>query len=123
MTEEVFGRAFSILELVEAQRLEIEILLVAAEDQLEETRLRGEMLERADLSQLPVEGTDLDAVLAMARDLATGVAPRLAVSASSLRYRAYLGYLDELTGMYSRELRVVSIQGFRQAVLGRGDSA
>jgi hypothetical protein len=123
MTDEVFGRAFSILELVEAQRLRIEGLLAAAEDQLEDARLRAEMLERADLSQLPVAGADLDAVLGMARDLATGVAPRLAARARALRYRAYLEYLDELTRMYSRELHVVSIQGFRRAVLGRGDTA
>jgi hypothetical protein len=122
MTDEVFGRAFSILELVEAQRLRIEGLLAAAEDQLEDARLRAEMLERADLSQLPVAGADLDAVLGMARDLATGVAPRLAARARALRYRAYLEYLDELTRMYSRELHVVSIQGFRRAVLGRGDT-
>ena len=123
MTDEVFASAFSILELVEAQRRQIELLLVTAEDQLEDTRLRAEMLEQADLSQLPIEGTDLDAVLGMARDLATGVAPRLAASARALRYRAYLSYLDDLTRMYSRELRVVGIQGFRRAVLGRGDSA
>jgi hypothetical protein len=127
ITDEVVANGLSILRLTELQRGRVEELLAAAEAQVEGARAADELARRAGparldaVAQMARRGAQasVEGLLLLARSLATFGMPQLAARASALRYRAYLGYLDSLAGLYARELRAVDLAALRRLAGGR----
>ncbi len=128
ITDEIVGRALDILGLVEIQRQRILHLLDAAVDRLEQISAQADLLGGVDLARLPespAPGTAKPlaggpATTGMVRSLATHTLPRLSLRATILRYRSYLDYLDRLTRLYSRELKVIDLGTLRRLTGRRG---
>jgi hypothetical protein len=124
ITDQVISGGFDILRLIRTQRE----LLGRLEEQ---TRQRqSALVARCRLVAPRTSGgragraTRINAgagdALAMARLVATGVAPRLECEAALLRYRAYGGYLDGLEKIYARALPVVDLAAVRRVFGGAG---
>jgi hypothetical protein len=114
ITEEVEGQALDILRLIAEQRRKVEGLLISVRDRLDWVESEVRTLGDADLAGLGVLA-EAPETLAAARDLVTGVFPRLGLSATVLRYEQYLRYLDELAALYAGELKTVGLQSFLAA--------
>jgi hypothetical protein len=128
ITDEIVSQALDILGLVEIQRQRILHLLEVAVDRLEQLSAHADVLGGVDLAHLPEsiapgDATPLaddPATTGMVRSLATHALPQLSLRATILRYRSYLDYLDRLTRLYSRELKVMDIGTLRQLTGRRG---
>lgn len=57
--------------------------------------------------------------LEMIRTVATRTLPEIGLRARVLRYDGFLRYLDELSELYGRELKVVDLRRFRRRAGGR----
>lgn len=113
---EVLVAALDVLGLIARQRERVEGLLRSARRRLAAAEAEAEALAGLDLSRLAEEGfagaasllAGAPGTLAVVREMASGVLPRLSRSAALLRYQAYLSYLDDLASLYAGELRSVA---------------
>jgi hypothetical protein len=122
ITDEMLGRALDILVLIADQSRRVKQLLAMTESRLEQLRSKLEEMNVVDLARL-AESRGPGAASSLARDpaaaemirtIATTALPGFNLRAAALRYRRYLEYLEDLAGMYSRELRVVDFEAIRQ---------
>jgi len=120
VSDEVMAEAFDVVGLVERQRRRVGELRLAAAAELERAEARARLVPASLLAPLaattaggdrPAAGPVIEAV----RAIATHAIPALRARSTLVRYDAYLRYLDELTTLYTRELRVVDIGRFRAA--------
>jgi len=121
VSDEVMAEAFDVAGLVERQRHRVRDLRAAAAAELERAEARARRVPTSLLAPLAgaaADGgqpADIARVLETVRAVATEAIPALRARATLVRYDAYLRYLDELTELYTRELRVVDIGRFRAA--------
>lgn len=111
LTEEILGRAFDVQRLLDDQRQNVLRLRAAAQERLQQVAAEAEILRQADVvASLAADPETLEVL----HNLAFRTVPELGVRARILRYDAFLGYLDQLSELYARELKVVDLQRFRQ---------
>ena len=110
ITDELVRDALDILGLIELQRERVAQLLEQSERRLEQLPSRANLFRSVDLAQLIHDPAAATAV----RSLATSELPELNLRATAMRYQHYLTYLDELTKMYAKTLRVVNLDVMRQ---------
>jgi len=121
ITDEVMAEAFDVVGLVERQRRRVGDLRAAASAELERAEARARMVPASLFEPLVAaaagghRSADAGRVLDTVRAIATHAIPALRARSTLVRYDAYLRYLDELTTLYARELRVVDIGRFRAA--------
>ena len=121
ITDELVRQSLDILALIRIQRERIAGLLQQAESSHERIRSQAEPLRDVDLARLTrrlapgaASLVESPAAAAMARALAATALPDLNLRATVLRYRRYLGYLDELSSMYAQELGIVDLAAMRR---------
>lgn len=127
VTEELMAEALDVQRLLDDQRRHVEKLREATATRLEQVSGQAELLRDADLAQmvedrLPGTGSvlaDNPEAVEMLRTVATRTLPEMGLRARVLRYDAFLRYLDELSELYARELKVVDLRRFRRRVGGR----
>ena len=123
MNDAVYADAFKVLRLVERQQGRVRQLERMAEAKLRGAETPAALAREARLTQAGgLAGTtnaDLTAMLRTARSLAAAGLPQLAARADIVRYRAYRGYLAELTTLYASQLRVVDMALFRRVMTGQ----
>ncbi|MDP6579091.1 MAG: hypothetical protein QF681_00425 [Vicinamibacterales bacterium] len=123
MNDAVYADAFSVLRLVERQQERVRQLERLAEARLAGAATPAALARQARLAQaggaIGAPDADLTAILQTARSLAAAGLPQLSARADLVRYRAYQGYLTELTTLYASELRVVDMGLFRRVMTGR----
>jgi len=122
VTETLMTDAFDVLGLVDLQRRRVRAAREPAAAELARAEARARLLKGAPVMALGLgTGTDVEdaarRALDVVRSLAAHAIPALRVRATLVRYDAYLAYLDELTVLYGRTLKVVDIDRLR-AVLG-----
>ena len=121
VSDEVMAEAFDVVGLVERQRQRVRDLRAAAAAELERAEARARLVPASLLAPFTAAaaGSDRPAdagrVIETVRAIATHAIPALRARSTLVRYDAYLHYLDELTTLYTRELRVVDIGRFRAA--------
>jgi len=119
---QVMAEAFDVVGLVERQRQRVRDLRAAAAAELERAEARARLVPASLLAPFTAAAAgsdrpaDVGRVLETVRAIATQAVPALRARSTLVRYDAYLHYLDELTTLYTRELRVVDIGRFRAAV-------
>ena len=119
MNDAVYADAFNVLRLVERQQERVRQLERLAEAKLASAETPAALAREARLTQAGTRDLDLTAMLQTARSLAAAGLPQLSARADILRYRAYQGYLAELTALYASALRVVDMGLFRRVMTGR----
>jgi len=133
-TDEVVSRAFDVRRLIAEQRQRVLELRAAAEARLRRVTEEADLAREVDVRRIVGPSgpsgsagatgagvlTDDPAVLEAIRVLASRTVPALSAGAAVLRYGAFLGYLDELAALYSRELGVADLGVFRRRAEGRG---
>lgn len=128
VTEELMAEALDVQRLLADQRRQVEMLRDAAATRIEQVVGQAELLRETDLAQMVEDrfpGTggvlaDNPEAVEMLRTVATRTLPEMGLRASLLRYDAFLRYLDELSELYARELKIVDLRHFRRRVGGRG---
>gem|GEM_PF-1399401 len=129
-TDEVVSRAFDVRRLIAEQRQRVLELRAAAEARLRRVTEEADLAREVDVRRIvgpPGSAgatgagvlTDDPAVLEAIRVLASRTVPALNARAAMVRYEAFLGYLDELAALYSRELGVADLGVFRRRTEGR----
>ncbi len=121
VSDEVMAEAFDVVGLVERQRQRVRDLRAAAAAELERAEARARLVPASLLAPFTAAAAgsdrpaDVGRVLETVRAIATHAVPALRARSTLVRYDAYLHYLDELTTLYTRELRIVDIGRFRAA--------
>lgn len=128
VTDELMAEALDVQRLLDDQRRQVEGLRKIAVTRLEQVTGQAEMLRETDLAQVvedrfPGTGGVLaenPEAVEMIRTVVARTLPEMGWRARVLRYDAFLGYLDELSELYARELKVVDLRHFRRRVGGHG---
>lgn len=115
VTEEILAEALDVQRLIADQRANVQRLRATAEDRLQQVAVEAEILRNAQVVSFLAEDPEALEVL---QTLAFRTVPELGIRARILRYDAFLGYLDTLSDLYARELKVVDLQRFRQRLGG-----
>jgi hypothetical protein len=120
ITEGVVEGGFDILRLIRTQRARVAELEEGTRRRQRAVEARAQLFEpaggpRGRRARGRRAATGVGEALAMARAVATGVAPRLEGEAALLRYRAYATYLDGLEKLYARALPVVDLAALRRS--------
>jgi len=115
ITEEILRQALDVQRLIADQRANVQRLRAAAQARLQQVATEAEILRNAEVVRFLAEDPEALEVL---QNLAFRTVPELGIRARILRYDAFLGYLDKLSGLYTRELKVVDLQRFRRRLGG-----
>jgi len=121
VSDAVMAEAFDVVGLVERQRRRVGELRAAAAADLDRAEARARLMPASLLAPFTAAAAGADRavdpgpVLETVRAIATRAIPALRARSTLVRYDAYLRYLDELTTLYTRELRVVDMGRFRAA--------
>ncbi len=122
ITDAVVRDAFDVMGLVDRQRHRVRALRAAAAAGLEQADTRSRLLRETPLDRLgamALDEVERARLLETVRSLAGQTIPALRARSTLVRYDAYLTYLDALSSLYARELKVVDFARFRAVVARR----
>jgi len=114
VTDDSVRDALDVLRLIAKQRERMDKMLQVARHKLALAEAEAGALRGLDFShEIAALLADAPGTLAMVREMASGVLPRLSQRATVLRYEHYLRYLDDLARVHAGELKTVALDSVR----------
>jgi len=129
ITVDVMKDAFNVQKLITGQRESLNMELQKLESSLENAKIQADYLKNVDFSQLDLTslGKDLLSILKGNPDLlriiiklSTTAMPQISIQGKIVRYHQYIKYMDALSEMYQKELKIVDINILRQRIAAGG---